>query len=91
MNQRRIEKRMRRAVSFWNASVDTICASITHSRNKDMARFKWSQLVWQEITMFISLDKQVDDSELRWICRRRGFTRHQRRFLKRALCHVGLR
>jgi len=92
MNQRRIQKRIKQAVSFWNASVSTICASITHSRDKDMAYFKWSQLVWQEIVMYISLDKQVvDDNELCWICRRRGFTRYQRRFLKQALCHIGLR
>ena len=82
---------MKRAISFWNGRVDEIQRSIAHSGDKLKTHFKWSQLVWQEIKMYIFMDRLVEDDDLRWICQRRGFTRHQRRFLKQALCHVGLR
>lgn len=91
MNRRRVRRRLGKAVRFWDSRLDEILRSIAHSGDRFEARFKWAQLVWQEIWMFINLDKPVADGELRWINRRRGFTRHQRRFLDQALRHVGLR
>lgn len=87
----RTERRMRKASSFWNSRLDEIHRSIVHSKDRTKAHFKWEQLVWQEIRMFILVGSKVEDDDLRWLCRRRGFTRHQRDFLKQALRHVGLR
>jgi hypothetical protein len=87
----RTERRMRKALAFWNSRLDKISRSIVHSRDRIGARFKWNQLVWQEIRMFVLLGSQVGDEDLRWLCQRRRFTRSQRQFLEQALEHVGLR
>lgn len=89
--QRRIRRRLRQAVLFWNSRISEIRMSITHSADRVDARFKWTQLVWQEILMYINLDRPVEEDDLRWLCRRRGFTKNQRAFLRQALCHLGLK
>jgi hypothetical protein len=47
-------------------------------------------LVWQEIMMYVRMDKLVDEADLRWLFHRRGFTRRQRAFIRKTLDHVGL-
>jgi hypothetical protein len=57
--------------------------------HKDGA-FYWSQLVWQEVWMYISLAVQVDWDEYEALCKRRGFDAMMREYLAAMLIHVGL-
>lgn len=59
-------------------------------RDKTWVMLQWSQLVWQEIWMFISLGKQVTNDDLYWISNRRGFDTPMRAYLKEMLIFVGL-
>ena len=78
------------AVKWWNERIDTIIQpDIYKQENKIEAIFKWNQLVWQEINMFIQLGK-IEPGELNWLCKRRGFNKVQKKFLRDALWHVGL-
>ena len=79
--------RMRRAVAKWNADIPLIMAMA--AANEDGA-WKWSQLVWQEAWMYISLAKQVEPEEFDWLCNRRGFDAMMRKYLEGMLRHVGL-
>jgi hypothetical protein len=88
--KQRIKRRMRRVVLFWNGQAPLIWRSVTHSKDKTQALFKWNLLVWQEIMMYVRMDKPVDEADLRWLFRRRGFTRRQRTFVRQALDHAGL-
>jgi hypothetical protein len=83
----RIRRRMARACNKWNAELDHI--KVEMSKSED-AMFKWNQLVWQEVWMYIRLDEPVDPEEFRLLCDRRGFTPEMRYFLVDMLKHVGL-
>jgi hypothetical protein len=90
-SKQRIERRMRRVVLFWNGQAPLIWRSVTHSKDKTQAFFKWNLLVWQEIMMYVRTDRLVDEADLCWLFHRRGFTRRQRAFIKQTLDYVGLR
>lgn len=79
--------RMRRACAKWNADIPLIraMAGVSHE-----GPFKWGQLVWQEIPMYIDLAKQVDPSEFDDLCKRRGFDAMMREYLAGMLRHVGI-
>ena len=79
--------RMRRACAKWNADIPLIraMAGVNHD-----GPFKWGQLVWQEIQMYIDLAKQVDPSEFDNLCKRRGFDDMMREYLTGMLRHVGI-
>jgi hypothetical protein len=84
-----VRKRLRDVVDWWNARTDMMLDVVRRADDPDREYFKWSQLVWQEIVMFIQLGK-VDADDLDWICARRGFSDLQRKVLEDALRHVGL-
>lgn len=79
-------KRNKKAVIKWNNDLPEINKKI---KNED-DYFKWNQLVWQEIWMFISLAEQVTEDDFLWICDRRGFTKDMANYLKEMLIHVGI-
>lgn len=79
--------RMRRACAKWNADIPLIWAMAEASHD---GPFKWGQLVWQEIQMYIDLAKQVDPSEFDNLCKRRGFDAMMREYLAGMLRHVGI-
>ena len=83
-------ERLRDVVEWWNARVDFMVQIIQAADDPDMEHFKWSQLVWQEIEMFIRLGKKIKVGDMKWICRRRGFSAAQTQMLKDAMAHVGL-
>jgi len=77
------------AVDWWNERIEIIInPNINEQLDRDKAIFKWSQLVWQEIIMYIDLGK-VNDFD--WLCDRRGFNEVQRRFLYDILTHIGMK
>jgi len=78
--------RMRRACAKWNADIPLILAMA--DANKDGA-FKWGQLVWQEVWMYIGLAKQVEPDEFDGLCKRRGFDAMMREYLAGMLRHIG--
>ncbi len=79
--------RNRKAVAKWNADIPLIEAMAEHHKD---GGFKWSQLVWQEVWMYISLAAQVDHDEYDVLCKRRGFDAMMRAYLSVMLIHVGL-
>lgn len=52
--------------------------------------FKWSQLVEQEIFMYIRLGKQVELKEFYDLCQRRKFYPEQIKYLREIIKYVGL-
>lgn len=76
-----------RAVIFWNERLGYIVEQIEASDDKNAATFKWGQLVWQEVVMYIGLGTVED---FQWLCKRRGFDAPQRKILREVLEHVGL-
>lgn len=84
------QEQLEKAVEFWNQRIETVIQpDIDSSHNRVDATFKWGQLVWQEVRMFISLGK-VEEGELDWLNERRGFNEAQRTMLHDILVHVGL-
>jgi hypothetical protein len=84
------KEQIEKAVEFWNQRIDTVIQpDIDASHDQVAATFKWGQLVWQEVVMFISLGK-VKEGELDWLNKRRGFNEEQRIMLYDILVHVGL-
>jgi hypothetical protein len=80
-------RRIVKATDKWNSSVDYI---MSEAKKTEDGSFKWSQLVWQEIWMYIGLGEQVEPSEFDTLCRRRGFTPAMRWYLQEMMIHVGL-
>jgi len=79
--------RDRRAVAKWNKDISLIMEMAKHHRD---GHFYWSQLVWQEVHMYILLAKQVEQVEFEELCRRRGFDAMMRAYLVGMLKYVGL-
>jgi hypothetical protein len=75
------------AIRKWNRDVPFISNCIRTSTTDD-AQFKWVQLVWQEIWMWIALGKQVPQKEFDLICDRRGFDDPMQKYLREMLRHV---
>lgn len=78
-----------KACRKWNSDRDYITSRI-QSGDYKITGFKWNQLVWQEIDMYIRLMEQVDPNEFSELCNRRGFSNDMRSYLKDMLIHVGL-
>lgn len=78
---------MRKAVSKWNADIPLILAMAKHHKDGE---FYWSQLVWQEVHMYISLAEQVNPDEYKELCNRRGFDPMMREYLTGILRYIGL-
>ena len=81
--------RLRKACAAWNDDITLIRAVASESGTPN-AVFKWGQLVWQEIWMYISLGKQVDPVEFHELCERRGFDWAMCEYLRKMLVRVGL-
>jgi hypothetical protein len=82
--------RMTKATKYWNDSEALIKKNIEDFKNDENIFFKWDQLVWQEIWMFIKLHKQVTNEEILWLVNRRGYNKVQHKFLIEIMRHVGL-
>lgn len=74
------QRQFENVVEWWNAHATEIETNIKES-DREQEHFYWSQLVWQEITMFIQIGQPVDQEEFSWLCDRRGFNRLQREYL----------
>lgn len=55
-----------------------------------VGRYMTQHLIAQEISMWISLGKRVDQGEFDWVCDRRGFSHNWQHFLYRTLLAIGL-
>lgn len=84
---------VKRLQDFWNARLDYINADIRRVRGDAGINhgFSWTQLVVQELTMWAAIAKPVTYQEYRLICKRRGFTTKQRKFIRDALKYAGLK
>jgi hypothetical protein len=77
--------RMIRAVRKWNNDVPFIESKCLSPGD----HFKWGQLIWQEIKMWISIgDPYLPPSELQWLSERRGFDNDQQEYLKTMMKYV---
>lgn len=78
-------------VDWWNGQLEKIQARIDDESLIKDYRFKWGQLIFQELDMWEVLGNPVyGDGGLDFIVNRRGFTEFQRDFLVRGLKHLGL-
>ena len=83
--------RINKAVKKWNQDLHYIRQCILEESTPEESRgFYWNQLVWQEISMYISIGKSVQPDELAWLCSRRGFTLKEQNYLQSMMQHVGL-
>lgn len=64
--------------------------SSTLGKGDTNVNFMWSQLVWQEIGMWIREGKQVNKDEFNWMVKRRGFDNYMENYLKELLKYVSL-
>jgi hypothetical protein len=79
----------RRAIcKKWNQDLEWIREQAGDDRDE---AFKWGQLVWQEIAMWVQIGSRVDADEFEWLCSRRGFNGVQRQYLSDMLALVRLR
>ena len=83
----RIKRRIRRAASKWNGDLQRI---VEYAADAEDGCFRWNHLVWQEIMMWIRLDKQVTEEDFTWMAERRGFDQMMCQYLLEMLRHVGL-
>lgn len=67
-------------IRYWNNNVNNINQAIDSSQDTFEA-FKWTQLVWQEMWMWIKLGKKVSLAEFEEMCKTRGFDEKMRIFL----------
>ena len=56
-------RRMKKAILKWNSNAEYITQCIEESSDPNDTGFKWTQLVWQEITMWIRLHEQVSQED----------------------------
>ncbi len=82
-------RKTEKAREKWNKDVNIIINYINSSKKKD-ATFYWSQLVWQEITMYIKIGEQVRKDDFNWLVNRRGFDKDMINYLRNMLIYVGL-
>jgi len=77
------------AVAKWNADIPMLEKHILDAEDKDNEFFKWA-ILWQEVVMYILLDRQVEFEDYQIIVDRRGFNEKQRVYLKEMLIHIGI-
>ena len=74
---------------WWNDHIDLINQHIQEGKHRNHTFFHWDQLVWQELAMWVKLDKKVTRKDLDFIVNRRGFSPVQEEFLIESLKHIG--
>lgn len=77
------------AVAKWNADIPMLDKYIMEAEDKGREYFIWT-LVWQEIAMYILLNRQVEFEDFQVIVDRRGFNDLQKAYLKEMLIHIGI-
>ena len=82
------QHRFDKFAEWWNDNVVPLIMQIDTS--DDMAIWKWTQLVKQELSMWIRIGNMVDRMEIEWICSRRGFDSEQKETLIEGLKLVDL-
>ena len=83
----RVEDRMELVEKIWNENANYLKERIEIQGDD---AFKWNQLVWQEIWMWISLDDEVTEEELKEMSEIRGFNDKQEEFLREVLAALSL-
>jgi len=81
--------RIKKAFNKWSADVDDNQRKLDESVANDK-NFKWTHLMWQEISMWIQVGDQVKVEDFEWLCNRRGFDYPMRAYLIDIMTHVGL-
>lgn len=82
------QTRLDKFAEWWNQNIVPLIINIDPS--DDMAIWKWSQLVKQEIVMWIRIGNVVDLMEIEWTSSRRGFDLQQKESLIEGLKLVDL-
>ena len=81
-----LKRRLKKAVAKWNKEIPEMLESCCEE-----LCFKWGQLVWQEIDMWIRIgDPYTPKKEMDWMCERRGFSPEQRAYLIEMMTYVGM-
>jgi len=52
--------------------------------------FHWFQLIYQEILMYLKINKKVTPDDLEWLIKRRGFNEVEANYLKEILKYIKL-
>lgn len=82
-------EKLQLAAQKWNADLSTIQGKAEASVD-EYAVFKWSELVWQEIQMYVFIGEQVTPDEFDWLVKRRGFDTLMIDYLKEMLGYLGI-
>lgn len=89
-----LHRKLKKAIIRWNKDLPYIksrCAKYKKAYpTEDGREFYWHQLVWQEISMYIMLNKKIAPNEFAWLCNRRGFTLEEQNYLQSMMQYVGL-
>ena len=79
----------KKAVDFWNSTTEIRQELFDKSKDRDKG-IKWNHLVWQEISMWISIGKQVTYEDFKDIVERRGFDYNMAQYLLALIEQAGL-
>jgi len=87
-----IKKRLKILNKYWVENITKIESDIKTKENKKNPHysFKWTQLVTQELRMWVLIGKLVSNEDLEDISSRRGLSKFQIEFIKDALTNVKL-
>ena len=88
----RKRSRSRALVRWWNKRSVIVQQDIDSAKPKERLDhiFRWTQLIWQELQMFVALGEQVGFDDLEYLTKARGFSKMQRLFLIEGVTHLGL-
>ena len=83
--------RVRRLVRKWNKDVNRgyIHNAIARSKTTNPL-LRWQHLVWQELAMWVRIEKQVTKEDLDFMVELRGFDEEMENYLKDTLIYIGL-
>jgi len=86
-NQQEVSINMEKLFSFWNSKLEFIVSQITD----ESSRYKWMQLVWQELYMWTLLNNTVYSDEFEDRCGHKGFDDIQKNILIEGLGAIRMR
>lgn len=95
------QKLLNKYIEYWNSKITCLQSHFDNDKiefkNDENLEFKWTQLIQQEIMMYISLcsennseDNQVQLEDFNILIKRRGFTPRMINTLKEVLVNIGI-
>jgi hypothetical protein len=79
-----------KAVVKWNADIPRIEGYIKSAGDLPHNQFMWDTIVWQEILMYMMMERPVEFEDFQFIVDRRGLDENMKNYLKEMLIFLGI-